>query len=669
MADFEKKIRYTIELDEPQARAEISKLGGGMAIAVPLEFAPGRQAPPAATPSLQPSPTPRTSPQSQAEPSEFGGRTDDIVLLLSGIEDRVSECCRDLGMLVSKIEDHLADGFRDLGMLTSKIENHLAAQVATHGQGQQNASVGLLLDTLETNTDAVLSIEKILQQMLESTWMIQGSTYLTAQYTAAKVAQGTGGNQQPNPTEKSGPNWESILPRLVSLGVGMAGYAANPMNVFGGVSAAGGVAGAIVGGPMGIAISTAAASISTMATAAMNAAESLKNYNGAIFSAMTGFDLFMMGFRFQLAGDIAPAITKIVAKVEELLVAMEPLIAEVIELASDALQPVIDHLIRFVQAILVAIDALEFMVASINRDTNNLNDAMWKFTHPHDYASALLLQNQESSIESLTQQHTAGQLTDKQFKSQLDMYGLSAIQPALTPDVVQALMKGNLAPLQAAVAKLMPGLPTGQSKAQLDANVVTTYNKFIGALDKLYAPVSSAADSLKEMLANGQTIALWLFRGMKEFSHDPKTSIGPQTTGQGGMHPSQAVPSYLNPNYLTFEQMPGMSQLGRFWQATTSNNAITNFVNQQVANNAAQNAPQRAGGQPAATQPTPLLPRPTPAAMSLHIADNVQISPAEDDRLHAEIMQWLDYMREAMDNMTSGRWHRIAEARARVGDW
>jgi len=58
------------------------------------------------------------------------------------------------------------------------------------------------------------------------------------------------------------------------------------------------------------------------------------------------------------------------------------------------------------------------------------------------------------------------------------------------------------------------------------------------------------------------------------------------------------------------------------------------------------------------------FPRVSDAAMHLHVADNATIQAGDEDRLHAELLQWKDQILGEVRGMMDARWMRLAAARA-----
>ncbi len=313
---------------------------------------------------------PIRNPRSSRSSSRFGGEQDSVDVLLDTF-NLLQNFSIDTTMLLLKIESScqslaMIQGSATLG--TGYMAQAVQLLSSNRGGGLPSTPVvnedccGRITSLLDTIVGQLVDINDAIDA--NSRWAYASANSLGQMKNLPQPSPG-----QPNPSSGVGMNWSNITSRLVSLAVGAAGYAANPTGVLGGVSAAGGIAGALIGGPFGIAIATATAALSGFATAAISSAESLRNYNGEIFSVMTQFDFFMMGFKFRIAQDIAPAIVRLVSQLENLITAIEPLIANIINLSINAIIPAIDWVIRLSQGIQVVLASAQLLSAWVEYKT------------------------------------------------------------------------------------------------------------------------------------------------------------------------------------------------------------------------------------------------------------------------------------------------------------
>ncbi len=157
------------------------------------------------------------------------------------------------------------------------------------------------------------------------------------------------------------------------------------------------------------------------------------------------------------------------------------------------------------------------------------------------------------------------------------------------------------------------------------------------------------------MLAEGNALATTLIRGFHAFAHDPKLHLGPQTSAVA----FQSVPDAKFTIADNMNAQAGAALAKKYLNNLSANNIVANIAQQHISS-------QQVG-----TPSNPIfgLPRPASPSMQISVGENMQITPAEDDRLHTEMMLLGERVRNAIDSMQCGRWMRMQEAKARVGDW
>lgn len=415
----------------------------------------------------------------------------------------------------------------------------------------------------------------------------------------------------------------------------------------GNVGAQAGFAGAAIGGAPGAGV----AAVGGLLQGVVEVTKSLEYFNGTIFEASTGFDMAMMGLKFEIANELAPLIQELmpvivdlISSLAELAVEVAKLITPLLHLLAQALIPIIDWLVVFAKAIEAAVNALKLIVdvkmkesekaellAGIKGDRFNTASADWgvknlpgflDFTNPSYALGARARFAHEENVANIEKSFSEGGITQEQHDQQLkaanehfeakkkELLGFDFDNPDL--EVNQAIIDAN---------KNMEGSLNELDKAFKDA--IKSTMDFVNGLD-------DSKKRQEELMEKGRKLNLALFNSMDAWAHTLKDH-GTQVVRQGFERAKVPVP--------LSERSP----------------AEQFIVNENAGHAADPRLPGSRG-----------FPKATPAAVQFKVTDRVEIKAQDEDRLHLELLSFKNEVLSKLHGLQDGRLQQLALARKMV---
>ena len=384
--------------------------------------------------------------------------------------------------------------------------------------------------------------------------------------------------------EKKSDDTTNFAQRISSQLVTMAIGGADP-NSLGSVVSATGTALSMINPIAGVVVST----LGKLVEGLMGMANELSMFSGELFSAITGFELFTMGFKFALADMVGPALAEFVLAIQNLAASMLPLIAGLTKLLLAIITPLINALSFLLDLLAPIINLLAPLAQALQYLFETIGIGIRFMVHAFEVASL-----------SIGQQITKAAQTVIKDKPTFDPLGLGGKQTVLSW-IVGELTGNN--------EEANGPNPTGQKPIeQFLGNLLKEQQEELSKsmknlkdlFDGLSKATSKAAD---DMLLNGHKISMALFDAVMvngQLARDKNKGEGPS--------PYNALPPVQK---MSRDEMPNPSFLNR---------STETFIRDAKIDGKS-------------------MPRPTPAAMSMHTTNQIHIDQADEDRLLMQLMQ------------------------------
>lgn len=376
-----------------------------------------------------------------------------------------------------------------------------------------------------------------------------------------------------------------------------------------------GMAGAAMGGPMG----TVIAGFGALSEAVQSLAQDLEYYSSDIFSAMTEFEVTMMGLRFQLGRELGPVLSDLIKEIQELLVEVLPELVPAIQKIVELLEAGISSLQMFFHTMDAVVHGLKRMF----RDAQgNAMNAEGEFAVMWTGINAMMGESNRFSFWEGLEMVGAG--------------GLTGIGTSL----------GLMNPISQEQENEVTGRETHPAEKyrqladyHLEQGVValeSVWNEateFFGEIKEFFGYGKAKTEEMEDELRQGAEIALALFKHMEDWSQTME-GHGPQ----------------FDPGNQEMRHPGGRS---RYWRDTAPSlggeTPVDTFTDPRTETQ--PNERQRGA------------PRPTPAGVTFRVTDDVQIHAQDETRLHDELLQFRQMVEDKMQSMKDQRWIQIAKAR------
>lgn len=349
------------------------------------------------------------------------------------------------------------------------------------------------------------------------------------------AAQGTGTANPPSPPSPrstGGGISRFQISRIAAIGGMVSG---NPAGVIAST-------GVLIGGATGAEI----AGIGAVAAAAMGAAETLRNFDAALGASMAQWDMFMIGFKMQLAHDLSGPLSQIMGSFEKLLIQMEPTIVDFAKLAADVLPSVLEGLGKLAQGLHIAVDAIEVAAAWMNQKTGGGGNVTWQLLHPGLSQDLQFRANQLDQITDLSAKLRTHELTLPEYQKLFDQVGLRQLpadsqidRKALHEALAKARSGGDIGQLRDVVMAGTP-YPSFKTGGELQKDLTN-------ALDQLKSDVKNISKNTDDMVEEAKRRAgirmHALFDAISAYAHGGALSTGLQgRIGPAGITPDNGPP-------------------------------------------------------------------------------------------------------------------------------
>ena len=330
----------------------------------------------------------------------------------------------------------------------------------------------------------------------------------------------------------------------------------------------------------------------------MGMASDLSLFNGELFSAMTGWELFVMGFKFELAERIGPALAEFVQAIQNVAASILPFFAAQLKLILSILTPLLDILSTILDALAPLAPLIELLASAVRLLLEVLAYVVGGLLKLFDVMVAAFAHGMASMVEK------GGKNFDK-----WDEYTKNQVEGDTFTNAFKSTLRNIwIKPIKAA----MSGGAAGDEDTDVGQTFGTnfkdeTYDRLDKSVDSLVESLSKFGSAMskasEDMLENGHKISMALFDSVMvnaQLARDKNKDEGPS--------PYNALPPVQK---MSRDEMPNPSFLNR---------STETFIRDAKIDGKS-------------------MPRPTPAAMAMHTTNQIHIDQADEDRLLMQLMQ------------------------------
>ena len=393
--------------------------------------------------------------------------------------------------------------------------------------------------------------------------------------------------------EKKSDDTTNFAQRISSQLVTMAIGGADP-NSLGSVVSATGTALSMINPIAGVVVST----LGKLVEGLMGMANELSMFSGELFSAMTGFELFTMGFKFALADMVGPALAEFVQAIQNVAASILPFFAAQLKLILSILTPLLDILSKILDALAPLAPLIELLASAVRLLLEVLAYVVGGLLKLFDVMVAAFAHGMASMVEK------GGKNFDK-----WDEYTKNQVEGDTFTNAFKSTLRNIwIKPIKAA----MSGGAAGDEDTDVGQTFGTnfkdeTYDRLDKSVDSLVESLSKFGSAMskasEDMLENGHKISMALFDSVMvnaQLARDKNKGEGPS--------PYNALPPVQK---MSRDEMPNPS---------FHNRSTETFIRDAKIDGKS-------------------MPRPTPAAMSMHTTNQIHIDQADEDRLLMQLMQ------------------------------